>query len=306
MSKKTSRVIKLIFDLIQDKPRFLFWIFIRFLSAFLPLFSIYLFSRALNLLEIKADFSTIFFALLLIFAVRIVDNFARLKSVNSLDICISDIGFDIHNYFLKDLKPETKLQRHETIQTIRDFSDATMWTLKIFRQPGLDSIISLITIPIILLATDFQVFVLTLVYIIIYYFIDYYTTQRYVDLKDIQNTKTEVYYAKLQESDDIDLEQKSYSRHFNRLCAWSFTEWFTLQNTAVFFYCLILAYLVLSVSTGSKLISDLVLIMGYVAATQSHLNAFSEIQDGMADMLVAVNHLAKNKAISVIDFDDLV
>jgi ABC-type multidrug transport system fused ATPase/permease subunit len=306
MSKKTRQVIKLIFQIIQNKSVFLFWIVIRFISAIFPLITIYLFAKIINLVEIKSDFSTIFFYIIFIFVIRIVDNFTRLKSIAKLDGCISDIGFDIHNYFIGDIKTETKLERHESIQAIRNFSDASTWTLKLFRQPGIDSIISLVAIPLILLFVDFKVFILEIVYITIYYFIDYYTTQHYVNFKDIQNTKTEMYYAKLQENNDVDLEQKTFSRHFSRLANWYFTEWFTLQNTAVFFYSLIFVYLIISISTGTKLISDLVLIMGYIGSTQTYLNSFSEIKDSLADMSVAVDHLAKNKAINVIDFDDLV
>ncbi|HPT66112.1 MAG TPA: hypothetical protein PK257_02260 [Candidatus Woesebacteria bacterium] len=306
MSKTTLLVIKLIFQIIQNKSRFVFWVVIRFISAIFPLITIYLFSKTINLVETKSDFSTIFFSIVMIFVIRIVDNFTRIKSVAKLDECISDISFDIHNYFIGDIKPENKLERHESVQAIRNFADATSWTLRLFRQPGIDSIISLISIPAILLFVDFKVFVLVIAYIIVYYVIDYYTTQHYVNLKDIQNTKTETYYAKLQETDDVDLEQKTFSRHFTRLSNWCFTEWFTLQNTAVFFYILIFSYLILSVSGGTKLISELVLIMSYVGSTQSYLNSFSEIKDSLADMFVAVNHLAKNKSITAIDFDDLV
>lgn len=306
MSKKTRRIVKLIFDLIQNKQRFFFWIGMRFLSSFLPLFTIYLFSKTINLVEIKSDFSTIFFSILIIFTVRIIDNFARIKSVTKLDECVSDINFDIHNHFIKNIKAETKLERHESIQIIRNFSDATAWTLRLFRQPGIDSLVSLCTIPFILLFVDFKVFILEIVYITVYYFIDHYTTQHYISFKDIQNTKTESYYAKLHETNDVDLEQKTFSRHFSRLCNWCFKEWFTLQNTAVFFYTLIFAYLIMSVSSGTKLISDLVLIMSYIASTQVYLNSFSEIKDSLADMAVSVNHLAKNKSITAIDFDDLV
>jgi hypothetical protein len=258
------------------------------------------------LVETKANFSAIFFSLIIIFIIRIVDNFTCIKSVAKLDECISDVSFDIHNHFMNDIKTETKLERHESVQTIRNFSDATTWTLKLFSKPGIDSIVSLVAIPLIILFVDFKIFILEVAYIIIYYFIDYYTTQHYASFKDIQNTKTEIYYAKLQETNDIDLEQKTFSRHFARLCNWNFTEWFTLQNTAVFFYTLIFVYLIISVSTGTKLISDLVLVMSYVGSTQNYLNSFSEIKDSLADMSVAVSHLAKNKSITAIDFDDLV
>lgn len=306
VSKKTRQTIKLIFQIIQKKPRFLFWVIVRFISAIFPLITIYLFSRTINLIEIKSDFSIVFFSIIVIFIIRVVDNFTRLKSITKLDECVSDIGFDIHNYFISGINPENKLARHESIQTIRNFADSTSWMIRLFRQPGIDSVISLISIPIILIFIDFKIFILEIAYIIIYFFIDYYTTQRYVDLKDIQNTKTEIYYAKLQETNDVDLEQKSFSRHFSRLANWCFTEWFTLQNTAVFFYLFIFAYLITAVSGGTKLISELVLIMSYVASTQDCLNSFSEIKDSLADTSVAIDHLAKNKAISVIDFDDLV
>ena len=62
--------------------------------------------------------------------------------------------------------------------------------------------------------------------ILIYYSIDHYTTQHYSRLKNNLNTKTENYYAKLQDSNDFDLEKKAYNRHFERLTLWGFTEWF--------------------------------------------------------------------------------
>ena len=136
--------------------------------------------------------------------------------------------------------------------------------------------------------------------------IDYYTTQKYIKLRDTHNSKVEGYYAKLQESNDTELEQKTFTRHFTRLTNWNFIEWFILQNNAIFFYCLIFAYAIISVYSGYKQISDIVLIMGYVASTQTYLNSFSEIKDSLADMTVAVDHLAKNKSISVIDLDDLI
>ena len=306
MLKKTKLTLFLIFRIIQDKPRFLFWLFVRFVSSLLPLLTIYLYSLAIEDVENKVDFNTVFFLVLIIFVVRLVDNHLRLRSLSKLDECISDIGFDIHNYFTQELKSETKEERHQSIQAIRNFADASSLTLRLFRQPGIDSIVSLITIPIILWFVDARVFILEIVYILVYLIIDYYTTQRYVCLKDTHNSKVEGYYAKLQESNDTELEQKTYTRHFNRLTNWNFIEWFILQNSAVFFYCLIFGYSIIAVYSGHKQISDIVLIMGYVTSTQTYLNSFSEIKDSLADMTVAVDHLAKNKSISVIDLDDLV
>jgi len=306
MLKKTKITLFLIFKIIQDKPRFVFWFFVRFVSSLLPLLTIYLYSRVVENIENKIAFSAVFFLVLIIFAVRLVDNYLRLRSLYRLDECISNIGFDIHNYFIKDLKAENKEDRHQSIQAIRNFSDASSLTLMLFRQPGIDSIVSLITIPIIFWFVDRRIFVLEIVYILIYMIIDYYTTQRYIKLKDIQNSKVETYYGKLQETNDVELEQKTFTRNFSRLSNWNFLEWFILQNSAVFFYCLILGYSIISVFSGVKQISDLVLVIGYVSSTQSYLNSFSEIKDSLADMNVAVAHLARNKCISVIDLDDLV
>ena len=306
MIKKTKITLFLIFKIIQNKPRFLFWFFIRFISSLLPLLTIYLYSQVINSIENQVVFTSVFFLVLIILLVRLLDNFLRLKSVYRLDECISDISFDIHNFFTKDLHTKDKEERHQSIQAIRNFSDASALTLNLFKQPGIDSLVSLIVIPTILWFIDGRVFVLEIVYILIYMIIDYYTTQKYVKLRDSQNTKIETYYGKLQESNDIDLEQRSFTRHFTRLSNWNFTEWFALQDSAIFFYCIILAYSIIAVYSGTKQISDVVLIMGYVSSTQNYLNSFSEIKDSLADMTVAVDHLAKNKSISVIDLDDLV
>lgn len=306
MIKKTKFTISLVFKIIQDKKRFLFWLGVRLFSALLPLLSTYLFSKVISDIETKAVFSSIFFLILIILIVRIVDNISRLRSIFKLDECISDIGFDIHNYFVKDLDIKDKEERHKSIQAVRNFADAANVTLSLFKQPGIDSLISLTIIPIILFFVDFKVFVLEISYIIIYLLIDQYTTQKYSKYRNIQNTKIENYYGKLQETNDVELEQKTFTRHFTRLSNWNFIEWSLLQNTAVFFYALILGYCVIAVFSGDKQISDIVLIMGYIVSTQSFLNSFSEIRDSLANTTVAIEHLAKNKNISVLDFNDLI
>jgi len=304
--KKTKITLFLIFKIISNKKRFLFWFFVRFVSSLLPLLSIYLYSQVVSNIEHQVVLRSVVLLILIIFLVRLIDNFLRLKSLYKLEECISDIGFDIHNFFIKDLKTQNKEERHQSIQAIRNFSDASSITLMLLRQPGIDSIVSLFIIPIVLFFVDKQIFILEVAYISIYLIIDYYTTQRYAQLRDVQNTKIENYFAKLQESDDVDLEQKTFTRHFTRLSNWSFWEWFSIQNSAVFFYSLILVFSIISIYVGSKEISDLVLVMGYVTSTQVYLNSLSEIKDNMANMTVAIDHLARNKSISVIDLDDLI
>lgn len=305
MIKKTRFAISLVFKIIQNKKRFFFWLTIRLFSALLPLLSTYLFSKVIADIENKTVFSSIFFLILLILIVRIIDNISRLRSIFKLDECISDIGFDIHNYFVKDLAAETKEERHKSIQAIRNFADAANVTLSLFRQPGIDSLVSLLIIPVILFFVDFKVFVLEISYILVYMVIDHYTTQKYSQYRSLQNTKIENYYGKLQETNDMELEQKTFTRHFTRLSNWNFIEWSLLQNTAVFFYTLILAYCIIAVFSGYKQISDVVLIMGYITSTQSFLNSFSDIKDSLTNTTVAVEHLAKNKSIAVLDFNDL-
>lgn len=306
MTPQVRKVLFFIFRIISRKTQFFFWLFIRFLSAFLPLITIYQFSAVIGLLEQKSDYHTILVSIILIFVVRLADNFLRLKSVTRLENVISDISFDIHNYFLSDLKAETKEDRHAAIQAVRNFADASSMTLNLIKQPGIDSLVSFVFIPVALLFLDIRIFVLTVSYLLIYTFIDQFTTQHYARLKDIQNTKTESYYAKLQESNDFDLEQISYSRHFNRLTKWGFTEWFSLQNTAVIFYSLILFVLIPEVLSGTMDISTVVLIMGYVAQTQVLLNSISQIKDSLTDMLIGLQHLAKNQSVSAINLDDLI
>ncbi len=301
----TRKLILFILRILRQESAFFFWLFIRFISALLPLITVYIFSLAIKLIENKASVDQVFTYIGILFTVRILDNVSRLISISRLEYHISNVTFAVHNYFLTDIKAESREQRHESIQAIRNFADATGLMLRLIRQPGIDSFVSLITIPIILLFVDFRIFILEIAYIIIYYFIDTYTTQHYRYLRDIQNTKTEVYFAKLQDSNDIDLEQKSYTRHYNRLAKWNFTEWALLQNSAVFFYALILMFLIFEVINGQKDISNLVLIMGYITSTQTYLNSFSDIKDSLTDMSIALEHLAKNKTIAVLDLDDL-
>ncbi|MFZ2152807.1 MAG: hypothetical protein WAV41_01985 [Microgenomates group bacterium] len=306
MQPRTQKVLLFIIKIIKNKSAFFFWLFIRFISAFLPLITIFQFSQVVKSLEQKNSLETVFVSIFWLFIIRILDNYLRLISIARLDHAISDIAFDIHNYLLADFKSESKIERHQSIQAVRNFTDASTMTLSLIRQPGIDSLVSLIFIPVALFFLDIRVFILALAYNLIYLFIDHYTTQHYAYLKDILNTKTENYYAKLQESNDYDLEQSSYSRHFNRLSRWGFVEWFTLQNTAVIFYTLILLFLIPEVIAGQRDLSGVVLIMGYVAQTQVLLNSISSIKDSLTDMLVGLEHLAKNQSVAAINFDDLV
>lgn len=306
MNRETRKVFTFVLKIISNRTGLFFWTFVRFISAILPLFTIYLYSLVIKQLELKVSLSTVVFTVILTFLVRLVDNYLRILSVTRLEKVISDIGFDIHNFFLSDLESDSKEARHAAVQAIRNFSDASSITLNFIKQPGVDSAVSFLIIPVILFAVDFPSFVITIAYVSVYFLIDSYTTQRYSELKDIQNSKTEAYYAKLQDSNDFDLEQTSFTRHFNRLCKWGFTEWFALQNSAVFFYCLNLLYLVYAVSTGQRDISHLVLVMGYTTQTQTFLNSFSQIKDSLTDMDVGLRHLAKNQTISSVSLEDLI
>lgn len=306
MNPETRKVFNFVFKIISDKTGLFFWSFIRFISAILPLLTIYLYSLIIKQLELKLDLSSVITTVLLVFVVRMIDNYLRLLSVTRLESVINEISFDIHNFFLSDLSSKSKEGRHAAVQAIRNFSDASSVTLNFIKQPGIDSVVSFLFIPVILFVIDFPSFVITIAYVTVYSFIDIYTTQRYAQLKDIQNSKTEAYYAKLQDSNDFDLEQISYTRHFNRLSRWAFVEWSLLQNSAVFFYCLNLLYLIFAVYTGRTDISGLVLVMGYTTQTQTFLNSFSQIKDSLTDMNVGLKHLAKNETISSIDLEDLI
>jgi len=219
VNRETQKVFKFVLSIISDRRGLFFWTFIRFLSAILPLLSIYLYSLIIKQLELKLAFNTVITTIILTFIVRLVDNYLRLLSITRLEKVISDISFDIHNFFLTDLESESREDRHAAVQAIRNFSDASSVTLNLIKQPGVDSIVSFLIIPVILFIVDFPSFVITIAYVSIYFLIDTYTTQRYSDLKDIQNSKTEAYYAKLQDSNDFDLEQTSFTRHFNRLAS---------------------------------------------------------------------------------------
>lgn len=306
MSRESRKVFAFVLKIVSNRRGFFFWLFIRFISAFLPLITIYLYSHIVEQLEKKVDFSFLILTIILTLIVRLVDNYLRILSVTRLEKAISDISFDVHNFFLSDLEPESQEDRHAAVQAIRNFSDAASVTLNLIKQPGVDSLVNLVFIPVILFVVDFPSFVISLAYIAVYSLIDTYTTQRYSELKDIQNSKTEAYYAKLQDSNDFDLEQTSFTRHFNRLCKWGFVEWFNLQNISVIFYCLNLFYMIYLVASGQADISHLVLVIGYVSQIQTYLNSFSQIKDSLADMSVGLKHLAKNKTISAVSLEDLI
>ncbi len=306
MTPETRNIIKFILKFISHKGSFFFWFFIRFISALFPIFSIYLFSQIIALVENKSNFSTVLYLVALIFIIYLLENFTRLLSINKLEYLISGIQFEVHNFLIPDLELKNKSARFEAIQAIRNFSEAVRLTLELIRQPGVDSVVSLIATPLILFFLDFKIFIFEIVYIVVYFFVDVYTTQRYIYLKNLQNAKVEAYYARLQGTNDIDLEEKQYNRVHQKICSWNFIEWFTLQNISICFYSAALLYLIFEVNQGTKNISGLILIIGYLGSTQIFLNSLSLLKDKLADTRVALYRLGKSETVTNIDLDDLI
>jgi len=305
MSRDTVKTLRLIYSLTKNKKGFFIWLFVRLISALFPIATVYLYSRVVRALETHASLEVLFGIVLAVLISRLLDNFTRLLSTKKLDYIIACIQLNIQEILVTNINTQDKKTRHKAVQAIRNFSDASANTLMIFKQPGIDSVVSFLAIPIILLFIDFKVFILQLAYIIIYYFTDIYTTEKYAKLKNKHNSRVESYYAKLQTAKDFKYEQTTMNNIFKKLCNWGITEWNLLQNTALVFYILILFYLVYSVSTGQKTISDLVLIIGYIDGTQVFLNNISSIKDSMANTKVALHRLLDNKKTLAVDYDDL-
>lgn len=305
MNRDTRHIIKLIFKLLSHRSAFFFWLFVRFVSALFPMLSIYLFSRVIKFLENGTSVTELLRLVGLILFIYIIDNFTRLLSIHKLASLISQTELGIHQFLVIGLSSKDKKIRHSTIQAIRNFGEAVRTTLEIVRQPGVDSFVSIITIPIILFFLDFRIFVIEIAYVALYYFIDVFTTERYSRLKNIQNERTEEYYAKFQDSNRISKESAAYINQFVKMCNWGFIEWFSLQSIAVTFYSFVLLFLSLSVLKGDKQISDLVLIMGYLSSTQVFLNNISTVKDRLTDAKVALLRLADSPYISAVNFSDL-
>lgn len=305
MSAQT-RQIKFILNLISQPSSFLFWLSIRFFSALCPLVTIYLFSQIVSSLETKTSLDQILFWFIILIFVRFVEYFTTSLSVSSLDFIISNTQFNIHNFLLSGLKVSDKSLRHAAIQPIRNFADAVHYALDLFRQPGIDSFVYLIFIPSILFILDFKVFIIVIAYLLVHYFVDYYTTQHYRHLKNLQDARTENYYATLNETNHLENEEKFYTYQFNKLCFWNFKESLVLQFIHLVFYALVLFYLISTVVSGQKHLSDLVLIIGYLTSTQTLLDNFSLIKDRLTDVKIALTRLTRSHTVSSVNLDDLI
>jgi len=304
MSKETRDTIKCILRFIEDKRSFAYWFFVRIISVLIPPISIYLFSQVIKSLETNHDARQIIILISLTFFTYILDNFLRLISIHQLQYLINKSESDIQLFFIRNLHAKRKHDRHQAIQSIRNFSEASRLTMEFLKQPGIDGFVSLFYLPLIVFFLDFKVFIFQIAYILVYYFTDVYTTEVYSKIKEVQNKRLETYYAKLQDTNDVVYETTLLNKEYLRLNRWGFLEWFSLQNIAVTFFTLVFAYLVLSVYRGQKHISDIFLITSYLTSTQVFLNSISTVKDGLANTKVALSRLAQSKSTSV-DFSDL-
>lgn len=305
MTAKTREVIKFILKLISNKTMFLFWLFVRLLVSLIPLYTIYLFSRLVNLLITFAPVQQVS-NIVLIFAVMFfAENFFKHKANIKLQEIFSNTEFSIHRFLTIGLRTKNKDLRHEAIQSIRNFAEAVRHTLEILRQPGLDSIVSLLITPVILFFIRPLYFWIVIPYIIIYYLFDCYTTRRYTKFKDVQNARVEAYYAKLQDSNNITEEEKKFNHAHNALCKWSFLEWFNLSNISLFFYLTIIILTLISIVKGHRPVSDIVMVRGYLVLIDANLLSLSVVKDRLTDTRVALDRLSRSKKFLSIDLSDL-
>ena len=283
----------------------LLWFLVRIFSVLIPPLSLYLFSRVIKCLETNCYTSQIYLLILATFSCYLLDNLTRLISLSRLQYLVYKTESDIQNLFTHHLQTRNKQKRHVAIQSIRNFTEAVRLTLEVLIQPGIDGLISLFYIPIIVLSLDFNAFVIQISYILVYFFTDIYTTEKYRQFKKDQNKMVETYYAKLQDGNDVQEERHRLLHGYHRLSNWFFVEWFSLQNIAVTFYTLVFLYLTVSVLKKEKDFSDIFLICGYLSSTQIFLNSISSVRDRLTDTQVALTRLFKAKSKLAIDFDDL-
>lgn len=306
MSKETRQAIKLILNFISGKQTFYFWLSIRALSVLLPPISLYLFSRVIHCLEFKCPTTDTQGLLFFTIISYVIYNFLKVISMHRLHFLTNRAECDIQGYLVDGLHTKTNKKRHTLIQSIRNFSEAARQTMEVLLNPGIDGIVSLFYLPILVLLTDFRVFIIQGAFILVYYFTDIYTTDHYKRRRDELDKSIEDYYAKLQDSNTVDTENTHLILNYASLSHWNIIEWLTLDNIATVFYGLSLVYLVASYLNGEKEVSQIILLASYFTSTRVFMEAITSVKDKLTDTKVALRRLLRSKHYLSLDFEDLV
>jgi ABC-type multidrug transport system fused ATPase/permease subunit len=277
-----QEIQKVLVNALKNK-KFVFWMFIRLVSAFGPLLATYLFSRGIDALETHGDISIVMREFGLLLLVWSTEHFTRVGSKTRLSIVTEVALIEIQERLVTKVE-KTIPNRKEIIQSIRNVTQALRNFSTHFRDNAISGLVSFVSIPVILYFIDKRIFGFELMLMGFYLVVTLIFAKIYEKRYELFDKSREYYYGKIQSSNEVE-EEAEYVRHrIRQVEDVQFFQWASLQNIIAVSQFIVLYIISKDIIAGTKHISDLVLIFGYTTSTGTFLNGIT----GMIERLMQV------------------
>ncbi|HXK52603.1 hypothetical protein H6802_02550 [Candidatus Nomurabacteria bacterium] len=252
------------------------YILLRLICTLGPLLVTFLFSLGIYRIEQRMSLSEIVLPLALILVTEIIEHLVRVGSKSLISFTTEKKLVEVQTDFLITFSPKEK-DRMEVVQAVRNLTHAIRRFVTHMIDDGFQGIVEFILIPFILLLIDVRVFYLEVSAISFYIISSYFLSRHYEVLYEKFDQVREKYYSRLLVNDRVKSYAEKVWGKYGDVQSFRFISWFSLQSLVSFFKLSILLLVVRDVFMGTKQISELVLIAGYVVSTKKFLNDVTNI-----------------------------
>lgn len=289
-------VIKFLRILLQHRKMFLFWSIVLAISAVGPVLNVYLVTELINdVVEYQEITQTALSLLVGIFLVDFFDNTLRLLSKTRIaKICYS-IQFETQVFLMKVISPK-ETSREKVIKAIENLTNSLSALLNYVKENGISALTKFVAIPIILFTINTKIFIIEILYILIYFLLDYLTTKQYQKKVDKVNEKLEDYFEGIIQ-DGRKPPKRSLILQISKREDFTFWEWNILQHLSRYFYLFVIIISIFEIVSGQAEIGALLLYTGYMVQTQGFLNILSVLFDRIADVSIGLKRVAQKGGV---------
>jgi len=284
-----SAIVKLITKHFKHKALY-FWFAVRVVSIAGPLINTYVFSQGIDALETGKPLLLAIKIFAIFLGILLIENTIRLVSKNRIAVFVEEILIDVQEELLEDLKPLEHI-RKETIQSVRNLTDAVHFFATFIRNTGVNGFVNFFSVPVILFFIDKRVFALEIVLIGVYLITTFFFSKIYEKHFETFDKAKEYYFSKMLVSNRIEPQAVYIRKSIRGVENIHMYEWLTAQNMIAIFQFMVVSMIAVDIFSGAKQISDLVLIVGYTNQSQTFLNSVTNFVEYLMQVKAGVERL---------------
>ena len=291
MLMSTSAVKGLIYSNFLTKS-LLGWLGVRILASFGPLAVTYIFSKAIEAIELGHSFNVVLEFFLWLLFIEVAEHLLRLSSKSMLGYYGEIALIKIQQQGVELLHPSSKV-RNELVQALRNLTQALRRFVMFSYNNGIQGLVSFASVPILLFFIDKRVFVVQVVLIVLYLIFNVYISKIYEQKFEKYDESREYYFSALLANKGTVKPANYVFKYFARVQKVFFINWFSVQNLVTLFIFIVTYIALKDLFVGTKNISDLILIVGYMKESKMFLNNITGLLARLMEIDAGVERLVK-------------